>query len=262
MGKEFEMASGNLAHEIIPCDVYGLRTCACSPDVVYDIGANIGWFTLWARVNFPAARIVAVEPHLPSLEYLRYWSRGMTWLTTIHAAIGMGKIKRELRHFGVHHRFADSLMDTSNPTFQDGHVSGIMLDAVEVQHGGLSQFWKIDCEGGEFSIFHHPPSMRVLSRAEHVAIEIHPGIVRKFHGRPAWDVAVEFLRKMAITHTVRMAVDPNTITASMWKLAVPTPNPKPAEPDRGEEPETVLDPDVPVEKQFVPFEGKLNVQHC
>ena len=58
MNNEFELVFG----EVCIGDCYALRRLAFAPEVIFDIGANVGAFTSYARFMFPHAKIISVEP--------------------------------------------------------------------------------------------------------------------------------------------------------------------------------------------------------
>jgi FkbM family methyltransferase len=49
-------------------ELKSLRECR----TILDIGANVGLFSLWARMRFPDARIVAVEPNPAAFRFLQH----------------------------------------------------------------------------------------------------------------------------------------------------------------------------------------------
>ena len=70
-------------------DAYGLRQCAHAVESVIDIGANVGFFSVAARVLCPKAQIVSIEPDpttfeqlLKNVDHLR--------IQPINAALGTG----------------------------------------------------------------------------------------------------------------------------------------------------------------------------
>lgn len=68
--------SGSVDHlciveEVIVNEVYDFRSVDFVPDLVVDCGAHIGLFSRVAACSYPAAQIVAFEPHPDNLTWLR-----------------------------------------------------------------------------------------------------------------------------------------------------------------------------------------------
>ena len=60
--------------EVVTEDCYRLKTLGFVPDVIFDLGANIGVFTRYARDMFNNAKIISVEPNLDNFENLKTFS--------------------------------------------------------------------------------------------------------------------------------------------------------------------------------------------
>lgn len=53
-------------------DVYGLRNAASDYASILDIGANVGFFTLYARIRFPNSVIHSYEPNAQLAPFLNH----------------------------------------------------------------------------------------------------------------------------------------------------------------------------------------------
>jgi len=176
---------GHLQGEIVGRDIYKLQSLvALPPDVVFDIGANIGVFTHYARKLFPNAWVVAVEPHPENFAILKEYTPPEKTVL-LHKAIGTGQV---FRHPDVQSQdrsevsAGESYFSTGFgyvPPTIDHHpveVPAVMLD--ELYHTyvrpGQRLAIKIDCEGAENILFAHPPSVEVLQKADFLAMELHP----------------------------------------------------------------------------------------
>jgi len=155
-----------LFKEIVLNDDYKLRELAfrgAQPAVIYDIGANIGLAALQARMLFPRAEIICVEPCPETFavlsqntEHLRVWTK--------QAALAAG---------GPVRMVCDPLSDGGNRVEPGGHIEAITLGQLVL--GGLSPYViKLDCEGGEGSILVDDASRYALKHALHWAMEYHP----------------------------------------------------------------------------------------
>jgi len=170
--------------EVVTHDTYRLRTLGFVPDVVFDIGANVGVFARFARKLWPNAGIVSLEPNPLNAAVYRKWHPGGATIL-IEAALGRNKI-----YHGTTAR------NGSGETYLSaglGYPAGIMDQECKVgtslEHTPIP-FWtlpqliasyakfrhmlmKIDCEGGENSIWEDPASMDVLRRMDYLCMEVH-----------------------------------------------------------------------------------------
>jgi len=176
---------GPLYGEIVTQDAYKLQSLvALPPDVIFDIGANIGVFTHYARKLFPNAWVVAVEPHPENFAILKeYAPQDKTVL--LHKAIGTGQVFRnpDLQSEGRSEVSAGESYFTAGfgyvpPTVPNHPVNtpAVMLDDLYRTYVRTGQrvAIKIDCEGAENILFAHPPSVEVLQKTDFLAMELHP----------------------------------------------------------------------------------------
>lgn len=176
---------GHLHGEIVGNNVYKLQGLASlHPDVLFDIGANIGVLTHHARKLFPNALIVAVEPHPENFAVLQEHAPKEN-VALLHKAIGSGQVFRnpdvqsegESRTSGGESYFsADFGYAPPVVPNQSVEVQGVMLDALYYQYvrPGQRVAIKIDCEGAENILLAHPPSVEVLLKTDFLAMELHP----------------------------------------------------------------------------------------
>lgn len=167
--------------EVVTADCYRLRQLDFVPDVVFDIGANVGTFTRHARSLWPLARIVAVEPNALNCAHFRKFTDEEN-VTLIQAALGLGPVFHGLTaangagevYLSCGVGYPDGKM-AADPRMEPSDVPTITLDNVILPHWkpSLRAVLKVDCEGAENSIWTHPPSMRVLCAMDYVAMEVH-----------------------------------------------------------------------------------------
>ncbi len=176
----------SLTVEIVKRDVYKLRSIMpqLHPDVVFDIGANIGVFTHYAHERFPDATIVAVEPHPENFAILKRFAPEGVFAHNL--AIGHGAITRypdvQDQPGGItggesyiSDGFGYEVPDLEGHAVESTSISSAMLSHIRKFHAyGQRYMVKIDCEGAENIIFAHPPSVEVLRKADFVAMELHP----------------------------------------------------------------------------------------
>jgi FkbM family methyltransferase len=128
---------------------------ALQPDVILDIGSNIGASILFFREQFPAARIYGFEPHpdtfrvlqknvgsLPSVEVFNYG------LGAADASVSVPFDDADFSRFMSKDKTADWSGPLTPTSCQMKHAGGAMKNL------GLTKvdLIKIDCEGGEYDV--------------------------------------------------------------------------------------------------------------
>ncbi len=172
--------------EIVTNDAYKLRSLMFLPDVVFDIGANIGVFTHWARERFPDALIVAVEPHPPNFAALQEHAPQDN-VVLLNTGVGHGQMQHypavNIRPGGISGGegyfstgFGYAPQDLRDHVVKRVGMKPVLLDELYAKYvkPGQRLAIKLDCEGGENILFAHPPSVEVLQKAEFVTAELHP----------------------------------------------------------------------------------------
>jgi FkbM family methyltransferase len=172
------LEQNGLHGEVVICDVYKIKSLTFVPDVVIDIGANVGFFTRHALNTFPSATVIAVEPDAFNFSILKELTKERAIL--INAAIGSGEIYRTpnssngaseaylsvMPGFTEENlRLAAQLTDIrciDFPDLFDLHVPS-----------GTKCMLKIDCEGAENFLFSDAESFARIAKADYVAIELH-----------------------------------------------------------------------------------------
>jgi FkbM family methyltransferase len=147
-------------------------------DVVVDVGANIGVFSIYAAQR--GARVHAIEPTRPDVQALeRNLARsGVETVTTYETALADTE--------GVVKLFLTGT-NGSNVLFDHG-IAGVYDEYVEVRSTTLSSFLdrhgiatvdflKLDCEGAQGLILPSAP----LERIERIAIEFHDNVSQLSH---------------------------------------------------------------------------------
>ncbi len=147
------------------------------PRTVIDLGANVGYATVWYHVTFPAARIVAIEPDAANSDTAR-----------LNIALGCRNgAEISLEQTAIWH--TDSWLKISNP---DGKASGLQVTEAEPGERGAFRATtvgsimnrhgmdtvdvvKVDIETSERYLF--AKNTDWLDRVNCVAIEFHDRIV-------------------------------------------------------------------------------------
>lgn len=176
---------GGLFGEVVTEDCYRLRSVKFQPTLIFDIGANIGIFSRFARTLFPKASIVALEPDENNCAYFR----DFTFDSNIHLiqkALGRGRIFHGTTAAnGSGETYLSAGLGYPGAMLNGAASLGAGLEYSNVESvtlGELAGEWltpkdslliKIDCEGAENTIWDDPASMEVLKRAGYIAAELH-----------------------------------------------------------------------------------------
>lgn len=158
------------------CYTTGLRLGP--DDLVVDIGANVGLFTLFAARS--GASVLAVEPATTTFAQLCQnvaTSPNSGRVLTVHAAI--------TSHDGAVPLYYNPTETTATGIFGreiDCHyevVRALSLETLlDLHHISHCRLLKLDCEGAEFDIVMET-SIDVLRRAETIVAEVHERIARR-----------------------------------------------------------------------------------
>jgi len=146
-------------------------------DVAYDIGANVGFFTvLLGRLVGPAGVVAAFEPLAPTAEALRRNAalNGFAHVTVFPNAVGRsaGTVKLALREESTWAKLADAT--TTGPTLD---VTMVAIDTL-VEAGTIRppSLVKIDVEGAE---------LEVIEGMRRTLLKYRPVVLCEMHGKNA-----------------------------------------------------------------------------
>jgi FkbM family methyltransferase len=151
-------------HHLHVDDPYQLRSIRTPVRTVVDIGANIGFFSILARANFPQAIIHCYEPNPALLPITRANTEALS--IQLHAE-------------GVGARAMTGAMQCDGATLEgslvpaaDGEpgIAIVPLATVLQRIGGSLDLLKMDCEGAEWDILRDAAS---LQKVRMIAMEYH-----------------------------------------------------------------------------------------
>ena len=143
-------------------------------DVVVDVGANIGIFSLYA-MSKGAKQIFAFEPVSETYKLLKHNCNFYDAILTYELAVSNKFENREFvsRHFSA----GSSFYDTNQLNYcWDAQVQKTKVNTIDFNSffsNTIIDYLKIDCEGGEWDIFENI-EIDILSKIRNVCIEIHP----------------------------------------------------------------------------------------
>ena len=153
-----------------------------TPDVVLDLGANVGIFSRYAHELWPTALVIAVEPNEGNQAvFEEFTSKDVILLKN---AIGHGKMYHcEGAVNGAHEVYLSKGIGYNQLAFDelnkigattDSPVIPIMLpDMAKYIKPGDKVVCKMDIEGNETVIFNDPASMEMMKTFDYIAIELH-----------------------------------------------------------------------------------------
>jgi FkbM family methyltransferase len=151
-------------------------------DVVVDVGANLGFFTLHA-IKKGAAKCYSIEPISKTFDYL---VKNVEGLPVVPINLGIGSSERTDYFVGGEVTSISRLSDYDS-TVEKGWF-GKKTEKIEVklkpfnqilnENGiGFIDYLKVDCEGGELDVFNTIDPDYLRYRVKKIAGEIHIGII-------------------------------------------------------------------------------------
>lgn len=121
-------------------------------EVIVDIGANQGLFTIAARKHFAKASITCYEPNKQLENYLSPNA------STLNADVYYEAVTKE--NCKVQLQFGETDLHTKTLHDDEGGVTGTSFRNVIERAGGKIDMLKMDCEGGEWEILEDEESWK------------------------------------------------------------------------------------------------------
>ena len=199
--------------EVVTEDSYHLRQLKFVPEVIYDLGMNVGIFTRFARELFPKALIIAVEPDAENIAIMFKFSPDMEDIVVHHAALGKGRVYKCIGAVnGAHEVYLtdgpgypeNSMREDCRLELTD--IESTMLDRVIGQFPslGMKTLLKLDIEGNETVIFDDPKSMAALKSIDFIAGEFHNFALTTELLQPVKEITERGMKELAETHDIEM----------------------------------------------------------
>lgn len=142
---------------------------------VVDIGANVGFFSIAARLAFPNAKIFSYEPnnHLKGYLYDNFLE--------LNIELQMNAVSRDSGRIELHN-CGDSNQSrvVSN---KEGSIEMCSLESVIKKTGGQIDLLKMDCEGSEWSILE---DSKLLQKINNITFEYHLWANGEAHSYPLY----------------------------------------------------------------------------
>lgn len=120
----------------------------------YDIGANIGWYSLWIGKKFPACKILAFEPARAAFEQIKINLRLNDLVNVTPFNIGFADTPGPREFFFCNEiQTASSLADTLQNTSKEKIICDFeTIDLFSRKHNSSPDFIKCDVEGAEYLV--------------------------------------------------------------------------------------------------------------
>lgn len=141
-------------------------------DVVIDIGAHIGTFSVWAAQKATSGHVFSFEPDLENYILLDE-NKNLNHLANLHI---VNSAVSDMR--GQVRLFTSDFHNMTHSFFEEGTRANQLVNTISLedilQEYGLERvhYLKIDAEGAEYQIILNTPA-RVLSRIDKIFIEYH-----------------------------------------------------------------------------------------
>jgi FkbM family methyltransferase len=163
-------------------------------DVILDVGANIGLFSVWIAQRAPLARVLAFEPFPQNFAALQDNLGGCAhnvhpYRYAVGPAAGVGYMRDGGRR-SLDHELIPAVNDASENTTRIVSLE----EAMELAGGSQIDLLKMDIEGSEHDIFAAPLSSVLLRRFRRIAIEYHE------HRRAGTLALIK--ERLSATHTI------------------------------------------------------------
>lgn len=168
--------------EVVEYDCYKVKELPFIPNVVFDIGGNVGVFTRFSRELWKDSLIVSVEPHPENIEVFTRFTQKDDKIILLQKAIGQGSVWHGL---GALNGSGEIYVSSGLGFYENEMKESERVESVKVETIMLDELYKtyvkpkdkclikIDCEGAENIIWGHKPSMEVLKKMDYIAIELH-----------------------------------------------------------------------------------------
>lgn len=176
-------AFGGLYGEVVTNDCYRLKELKFVPDLVIDIGANVGVFMRYARELWPQSEIMGLEPNRDNAAILAKFTK-FDERMSFYGGMALGT-EMMWHNKGARNGSGESYVSSGLGFDHNSMRQATSTEEADVT-GGMLDLWinifykedmktviKIDCEGGENVIWEHKPSMDLLKKMNYICMEIH-----------------------------------------------------------------------------------------
>ena len=158
--------------------------------IVIDIGAHIGYFTMYAANNANQGTVYSIEPYKESFEILKKNLKlnNLTNVKSFHIAIS--KVTEQITlYIDKKNQIGNSIFKTDETIESEKVESFNLKDFVKTNKIEKIDFLKIDCEGAEFEILLNFDK-ELMKKINKISAEVHEN-----SNTYSLDKLVDFLKK-------------------------------------------------------------------
>ena len=173
-------------------------------DVIVDVGAHVGLFSLWVLKNNNRCRVVSVEPSPENFACLQENARTRKWGSVEIHQRALGGSPGKVKMMTIDSNRSYDARTTAAEASENGAVDVITLpELFELAKTDRIALLKIDAEGAEYDAFSSlddAPLRQFLSRVDKIVMEYHD------HWKPG---TLALLKdKLSATHELTILPDP------------------------------------------------------
>lgn len=160
---------GNEINKIVLNDCYNVQQwCDGTLDAIFDIGANIGIFSVMMKMRHPHAKIIAVEPFAEANKFIK---------RNVHAhginleekALG----NRETFYFHKRGHILDGIYSTQKSEYAIETITlGDLFSKYDCRTSDR-YLMKFNCEGGERYLIGDKTAEEILYNARQITMQVH-----------------------------------------------------------------------------------------
>jgi len=146
-------------------------------DIVVDIGAHVGYFTLYAAKRASNGKVISFEPTKESFLILKKNIKINNFQNIIIENFGVAKLAEQTTLFvDKKYGIANTLYGNDKNLEEEKIQTTTLYDICKKYDLKKIDFLKMDCEGAEFEIILNAPS-KVLEKIQKITAEIHEEMV-------------------------------------------------------------------------------------
>lgn len=158
-----------VVHEIFSSKNYNLSRVPFEPDIILDLGANIGLFALLVARHWPEAALVCVEPHPVTFSLLcENLKTNHVAAAKMQCAISNETAVRFMSNKGA--AISEHLVDCGD---SESKTLTLLLESLIPKVPDLKLLVKMDIEGAEFDVL--SAVKRHLPKRCFIFVEVHEG---------------------------------------------------------------------------------------
>ncbi len=149
-------------------------------DVIVDVGANLGIFSLYAQ-SFQPKKIFAFEPVKSTFDYLTYNLQDYSNVTLINKAIGAINGESSInieKSSGTNTLVGNENISNINSIGTETVVTTTFNNFISEYNISHIDFFKVDCEGGELDLFTTIDKEFLKSNVKKIALEYHTSYIK------------------------------------------------------------------------------------